>query len=120
MPYILVVSNDISCRRLYVDNLVRRGYLAVGVSSAIEAENLLKMGWPELVLACCMPATYEKDIERLRRIYDTNRPLVLITEEKPDPGWAATRNVIVYSSAMLDPRHLVETLRPWISNSHVA
>jgi hypothetical protein len=69
MSFVLVISRDANCRRLYVDNLVRRGYIVVGVASADEAEKLLANVTPNLVLVCCSPTRYEQDIEKLRTKY---------------------------------------------------
>lgn len=64
--YTLIVSSNAGCRKLYVDNLVRRGYLAVSVAGALEAEGLLGSMTPALILVCCMPIGYEQEIEQLR------------------------------------------------------
>lgn len=118
MPYILIVSHNATCRRLYVDNLVRRGYLAVGAASATEAQNLFTKGLPALVIACCMPVTYQRDIEQVRMIYDRARPLVLIAEDRPNPAWAAAHNVGVRLATEVDPRRLIDTLQPWLADRH--
>jgi DNA-binding NtrC family response regulator len=120
MSYILVVSDDSSCRRLYVDNLVRRGYVAAGVASAREAGTLIQETPPNLVVVCCNPDTYEQDIEQLRTIYDSALPVVLFTEDRPDPAWAASRNVVVRFTDTVDPRRLVEILRPLLPGGHAA
>jgi DNA-binding NtrC family response regulator len=120
MHYILVISQDSSCRRLYVDNLVRRGYLAVGVSSSREAANLLEISSPDLVLVCCMPDLYEREITRLRTTFGLTGPLVLMTADRPDPEWAARRNIAASLAETVDPQRLVETLRPWLPEMHVA
>ena len=114
MHYILVISQDVSCRRLYVDNLVRRGYLAAGVASTLEAANLLEVSKPDLTLVCCMPDTYEREIAGLRTTFDVTGPLVLITEDRPDPAWAARLNIAASLTDTVDPQRLVETLRPWL------
>ena len=114
MSYTLVVSSNASCRKLYVDNLVRRGHLAVSVASAIEAEGLLGTMTPGLVLVCCMPTGYEPEIERLRATYQLDRTLVLMSREKPAPAWAARWHVDLCSADPMDVRQLVEILRPWL------
>jgi DNA-binding NtrC family response regulator len=114
MLFILVVSRNVSCRRLYVDNLVRRGYVAVGVASAIEAENLLNTVTPDLVLVCCMPIGYEQDIEQFRTTYKLTGNLVLMSQDKPDPAWTARWNVTLCSADPRDLRRLVEILQPWL------
>jgi len=114
MPYTLVVSSNASCRKLYVDNLVRRGYLAVSVASATEAEGLLGTTLPHLVLVCCMLVGYEQEIEQLRTAYQLAGTLVLMGRDKPDPAWAARWNVDLCPADAMDVRQLVETLRPWL------
>lgn len=114
MSYTLVVSSNASCRKLYVDNLVRRGYLAVSVGSAIEAEGLLGTTMPGLVLVCGMPTGYEPEIERLRTNYQLARTLVLMGRDKPDPAWAARWHVDLCSADPVDVRQLVEILRLWL------
>jgi DNA-binding NtrC family response regulator len=114
MSYTLVVSSNASCRKLYVDNLVRRGYFAVSVASAIEAEGLLGILTPDLVLICCMPTGYAREIEQLRTIYQLAGTLVLVGRDKPDPAWAALWHVDLCSADPVDVRQLVETLRPWL------
>jgi len=115
MSFILVVSRNASCRRLYVDNLVRRGYVAVGVASALETENLLNSVMPDLVLICCMPTAYEPDVERFRRALGlVKTPIVLMSQDTPDPAWLAEWNVSLCATDLVDLRQLVEILRPWL------
>jgi hypothetical protein len=114
MSYTLVVSSNPSCRKLYVDNLVRRGHLAVGVASANEAEDLVGTTVPGLVLVCCMPTGYELEIEQLRAVYHKAGPLVLMSRDKPNPAWAARWHVDLCSVDPVDVRRLVEILRPWL------
>jgi CheY-like chemotaxis protein len=114
MSLTLVVSSNASCRKLYVENLVRRGYPAVSVASALEAEGLLASTTPHLVLVCCMPVGYEYEIEQLRTLYHPAGTLVFMGRDKPDPAWAARWHVNVCPSDPMDVRRLVETLRPWL------
>ena len=114
MPYTLVVSSNASCRKLYVDNLVRRGYLAVSVASAVEAEGLLGTTRPHLILVCCMPVGYEQEIEQLRTTYRLPGTLVLMGRDKPDPAWVERWHVDLCPADAADVRQLVETLRPWL------
>ena len=113
MSFVLVVSRDVNCRRLYVDNLVRRGYIVVGVASADEAERLLNNVTPNLVLVCCMPTTYQRDIEKLRTTYQlTSTPILLMNRDKPDPVWAARWNVTARPDDPIDLRQLADMLQP--------
>ena len=114
MSYTLVVSSNVSCRKLYVENLVRRGYLAVSVASAIEAKGLLKTTTPDLVLVCGMPTGYEQEIEQLRTTYQLAGTLVLMGRDEPDPAWAARWHVDLCPADPIDVRQLVEILRPWL------
>jgi hypothetical protein len=114
MSYTLVVSSNAGCRKLYVDNLVRRGYLAVSIASALEGERLLATIRPYLVVVCCMPIGYEEEIEHFRAAYQLTGPLVLMSRDRPDPVWAARWRVDLCRADPMDVRRLVETLRPWL------
>jgi DNA-binding response OmpR family regulator len=114
MSLVLVISRDANCRKLYVDNLVRRGYIVVGVSSADESERLLANVTPNLVLVCCMPTHYEQDIEKLRLKYELTSPILLMVRDKPDPIWAAKWDVTVHLDYPIDLRRLAELLQPWL------
>ncbi len=115
MSFVLVISRDANCRRLYVDNLVRRGYIVVGVASADEAEKLLAHVMPNLVLLCCMPTHYEQDVEKLRTRYQLiSTPIMLMVRDKPDPLWAAKWDVTVRPDYPIDLRQLAELLQPWL------
>lgn len=115
MSFVLVISRDTNCRKLYVDNLVRRGYIVIGVASADEAEHLFSRVTPDLVLVCCMPTGYEQDIEKLRTTYQlTATPILLMNRDKPDPVWAARWNVTVRTDDRGDLRQLADVLQPWL------
>lgn len=118
MSFVLVISREANCRKLYVDNLVRRGYIVVGVASADEAEKLLANVTPNLVLVCCMPTHYEQDIEKLRVKYELTSPILLMVRDKPDPVWAQKRNVTVRPDYPIDLQQLAELLRPWLPAMH--
>ena len=114
MSFTLVVSRNASCRKLYVENLVRRGYLAVSVASALEADGLLGTAMPDLVLVCCMPVGYEQEIEQLRSTYRVTGTLVLVGRDQPDPAWAERWHVDLCLSESVDVRQLVEMLGQWL------
>ena len=114
MSFVLVISRDANCRKLYVDNLVRRGYIVVGVASADEAEKLLANVSPNLVLVCCMPTHYERDIEKLRVKHELTSPILLMVRDRPDPVWVAKWQVTVHSDHPIDLRQLAELVQPWL------
>ena len=115
MSFVLLVSRDADCRRFYVDNLIRRGYIVVGVASAGEAERLLNNVTPDLVLVCCTPTTYPRDIEALRTTYRlTATPIVLVNRDSPDPAWAARWSVTVHPDDPVDPRQMADRLGQWL------
>jgi DNA-binding response OmpR family regulator len=114
IPLVLVISHNTSCRRLYVDNLVRRGYIAVGVTSGTEAENVFRTATPALVLVCCMPTDYQKEVERLRTVNGTAYPIVLISQDKPDPAWVRLWHADVCPADPMDLRRIVDILQPWL------
>src|SRR5512140_869995 len=95
MSYVLVCSNEASNRRLYVDNLVLRGYLSVGTASAAEAQNLVQRSTPRLIVLCSVTpydqqaeAQEEMELIRLRANRSIDPvPIVLVSPTCPDAHW---------------------------------
>jgi hypothetical protein len=66
MHYVLVVSKDANCRRLFVDNFVRRSHVAVGIASVEEGDRLLQRAAPEPIVICVRPIEVQDDLDKLR------------------------------------------------------
>jgi DNA-binding response OmpR family regulator len=115
MPYILVFANDSSCRRLFVDNLVMRGYVAVGSASVNEAHTLLQQQPPELIIVCCLYAGQEETIIELRNIPALdNTPILIASPDPQDREWVKALHVAATLPYPMDLRKLVQYLRPWL------
>ena len=115
MPFILVFSNDSSCRRLYVDNLVMRGYVAVGAASVGEARILLQHQLPELIIVCAIRTGQEETVVELRNMHFLdNVPIVMVTSEPPDREWTRAWNVSSSLPYPMDLRELLRHLHPWL------
>lgn len=115
MPFILVVASEGSCRRLYVDNLVMRGYVAVGTASTNEAHNLLQHSIPELIIVCTVRSGYEDAILDLHKMHSlANVPIILVSPDPPDPDWMKTWGVAGNLQYPIDLRKLLPYLRPWL------
>jgi DNA-binding response OmpR family regulator len=113
--YILVISRETDCRKLWVDNLVIRGHLAVGVASLTEAKRLLHNVSPGLILVCQIPDLQEMTMEEIRGVDKLNStPLVLLSAEAPDPQWMARWNIASHLPSPVDPRQLTVLLAPWL------
>lgn len=88
MKYVLVICRTTNYRSLWVDNLVVRGYLAVGVASLTEAERLIAAVRPKIVVLCQTSRIDERLIDKLEdstALADV--PRLLVSPEKPTPGW---------------------------------
>lgn len=124
MSYVLVCSNEASNRRLYVDNLVLRGYLTVGTASAAEAQNLVLRSMPRLIVLCSVTpydqqAEAQEEVELIR--LRANRgldsvPIVLVSPTCPDARWMSKWGIAAHIPYPLDCRRLVNLLSPWINN----
>ena len=115
MPYVLVVSHDVNARRLLVDNLVRRSYLAVGLASLAEGDRLLQRVVPELIVLCGQSIDLESDVDLLRSQYSFRSvPIVLVSPDAPDYTWLATWHIDASLHYPLDFGQIVDVLQPWL------
>jgi DNA-binding response OmpR family regulator len=115
MPFILVFANDSSCRRLFVDNLVMRGYVAVGSASVNEAHTLLEHQLPELIVVCCVHSGQEETIVELRNLPALdNVPILIASADPPDREWMKAWHVSSALPYPMDLRKLVQYLKPWL------
>jgi DNA-binding NtrC family response regulator len=115
MTYVLVVSQDSAYRRLLVDNLVLRGFVAVGVAGLAESEQLIQNTPPGMILIYGEPADYQPE---LVRIHSADRlahiPVVLISAGTLSAIRTEQDNIVAHFAASPDLRHVVERLRPWL------
>jgi DNA-binding NtrC family response regulator len=117
---ILIVCRNSNIRRFCVDNLVTRGYLAVGVASVDEGKEILKRHFPNFVMLCCEPRLAEDEIQKIRhdhaRLIDV--PLVMVSMERPDRVWMNKWNVAAQFPYPIDARRLIDLLMPWLDPNH--
>lgn len=116
--YVLVISRDRNCRRIHVDNLIARGFLAVGVSSVEGGLRLMQSHPPSLVVVCQMPEIEEDEIVHIRSVPElASTPVVLSNGDTPDPEWMAEWGIEAFIPFGEDVRHLIERLSPWLPSS---
>ena len=115
MTYVVVFSQDVTYRRLLVDNLVLRSFVAVGVASLTESDQLIQSTLPGLILIYGAPTQYEPELARL---HDIDRlahiPVVLISTGTLSAGRLERDNVAAHFADSPDLRRLVQQLRPWL------
>jgi DNA-binding response OmpR family regulator len=116
--YVLVISRDRNLRRLHVDNLIVRGFLAVGVASVEGGRRLLQSHSPSLVVVCQMPEIEEDVIDHIQSIPElASTPVVLSNGDPPDSEWMAERGIDAFIPFGEDMRHFIERLSPWLPSS---
>jgi hypothetical protein len=115
LMYVLVISNHVNVQRLYVDNLIIRGYLAVGATSPAKIERLIARHPPALVLLCQVPAADEagyNEIATHPALKDV--PLLLLSVEHNAPGWMDNSRT-VYDVHPLPISRLTDTVDGMVS-----
>jgi hypothetical protein len=117
--YVLIISHDRNCRRLYVDNLIIRGYLAAGVASINEGMRLLRNHLPSLILVCQMQEREEAELRRIRDVSGLgSTPIVLSNIQPPDPDWMAEWGIEAFIPFGIDVQQLLKRLTPWLTFSN--
>jgi hypothetical protein len=58
--------------------------------------------------------TLEPDIEKIRQLYVRSLPIIVVSQQKPDPAWMTRWQIAAHSSGLSDSRHLAEFLQPWL------
>ncbi len=115
--FILIISQDGNQRRLVDDNLILRGYLAVGIASVDEGKRLLRQTTPELIMICGRSIDVQDDLKKLRSHYgEAPVPIVLVSPDVVDPEWLAHWNIVAQLRDSMDLRRLVDTLQPWLAS----
>jgi DNA-binding NtrC family response regulator len=114
--FILVICQNSNIRRFCVDNLVTRGYIAVGVASADEGKEVLQHLVPEFVILCCEPKLSETEISRLRNYHPrlADIPVLMVSMEHPTREWLSRWKVAAQFPYPIDARRLVNLLSPWL------
>src|SRR5688572_15801831 len=86
--YILVISKNMSFRKVCMDNLVDRGHVAVGVASFTEGERMLHKALPDVVILCPHTEPIEPEISKIRANYRLKTtPILLVSPERPTREW---------------------------------
>ena len=121
MSLIWVCANDSGCRRLYVDNLVLRGYVAVGTASVAEARRLLERETPHIILACCLLDEQDEVVKNVRAYPQLDEvPIVLVSPDMPEREWMQRWGVATCLPYPTDLRKLVQLLQPWLAPTETA
>ena len=117
MGFILVIAQDANVRRFCVDNLVIRGYLAIGMARVVdECQELLASQVPESMLMCGEPERLEQDLKLFRSLHHLSfLPIVVISRERPSAEWMTRWHITAHIPSFPDARDLVDRLRPWLS-----
>jgi hypothetical protein len=118
--FILVICQNSNIRRFCVDNLVTRGYIAVGVASADEGKEVLHHLVPEFIILCAEPKLAEVDINKVRNFHVrlTAVPILLVSMEHPNRAWLQEWNVAAQFPYPIDARRLVDLLMPWLQSKN--
>jgi hypothetical protein len=116
MGFILVIAQDTNVRRFCVDNLVIRGYLAIGMARIVdECQELLATQAPEFLLMCGEPEQLERDLTGFRSLHQLSFvPIVVISRDRPSPDWIAKWHISAHIRSFPDARRLVDLLKPWL------
>ncbi|MBN1122306.1 MAG: hypothetical protein JXJ17_14610 [Anaerolineae bacterium] len=118
--YVLVISRERNRRRLYVDNLIARGYLAAGVASVDEGTKLLNKHIPSLVMICQL-AEEDTAIDHLRnKLKLASTPVVITSVEPPVPEWMTRWKIDAYIPFGDDIQHFIKKLKPWLPSLSTA
>jgi DNA-binding NtrC family response regulator len=115
LMYVLVISNHVNVQRLYVDNLIIRGYLAVGANSPARIEQLIARHPPALVLLCQVPSADESDYKVIMAHPALNDvPVLLLSVDNNAPRWMDDSRT-VYDIHPLPISRLIDTVDAMIT-----
>lgn len=113
--YVLVISKELSFRRLVVANLVIRGYLAVGVASVEEARRLVENVKPKLVVLSKAGRVSDGEMRLLREVETLSPvPLIVISAETPDVEMMRRWDIDDHLLP-LDVQDMVEKMSAWLT-----
>ncbi|MEP7285239.1 MAG: hypothetical protein ABI947_05670 [Chloroflexota bacterium] len=114
--FILVISRNSNLRRFCVDNLVIRGYVAVGVASIEnECQVLLHNEEPQLILMCGELVQLEPELTTLHNQYKLEAiPVGIITVQKPEREWVNHWNIAGYIAYRIDTQRLMAMVHAWL------
>ena len=120
MGTVLIICRNLNIRKFYVDNLTARGYRTVGITSLSEDGIELLEGCspghfiPSLALMWGELTALEPDIAKFRQSYANSVPIIVVSQQKPDPDWMTKWQIAAHSSGLSDSRHLTDFLQPWL------
>ncbi len=118
VTYILVLSRGLNLRRYCVDNLVIRGYIAIGLASIHEGATLFQRNPPDCILLCQIPDLNEGDLKAIRTYPELDRtPLLIMSADRPAPDWMARWRIATHLAPLTAASEIVEQLSPWLSGS---
>lgn len=113
--YVLVISKELTFRRLVVANLVIRGHLAVGVASVDEARRLVENVQPKLVVLSKAGRVSDGEARSLREVAAlASVPLLVISAESPDAE-VMQRWEIEDHLLPLDVQDMVDKMSAWLT-----
>ncbi|HOA24844.1 MAG TPA: hypothetical protein PK801_01995 [Aggregatilineales bacterium] len=113
--YVLVISKELSFRRLVVANLVIRGYLAVGVANVEEARRLVENVKPKLVVLSKAGRVSDGEMRLLREVEMLAMvPLIVISAETPDAEMMRRWDIDDHLLP-LDVQDMVEKMSVWLT-----
>jgi hypothetical protein len=113
--YVLILSRGLNLRRYCVDNLVIRGYVAVGLASIHEGATLFQRRLPTCILLCQISDLNENDLRAIRSYPELDTiPLLVMSAEFPAPDWMARWRIATHLAPLTAASEIVEQLRPWL------
>ena len=121
MGTVLVICSKPNIRKFYVDNLIVRGYPAIGVANLSEGSAKLgkidepRQFTPALVLMWGALAMLEPDIENIRQSYADSVPIIVVSDERPAPAWMKKWNIADHRAGLSDGRKLMTFLQRWLN-----
>lgn len=115
--YALVISREPNYRKVMVDALVARGYLAAGVCSPQEGVRLIEHRLPGVVIVYGVVAFAERLLRILRTLAKLeNQPVVIISEKTPARTWMNEWGVDACLSLDAGAPAVVDEVSEWLEH----
>lgn len=113
--YTLVISSAAGCRKLLVRNLTIRGYLAVGVSSVREGQELVARNKPRLIILCEVADIPDSELAEVRAEPGlASVPILVVSAEVPSPRLLEEWDVASYLPSGAGLPELIHLMEPWL------
>jgi hypothetical protein len=114
--YILVISTNMSFRKVCIDNLVNRGHVAVGVPSFTEGQNLLQKAMPDAIVICPHTESAEPEVQKIRSHYRLkSTPILLISPDRSHQEIMSNWKVSAHAVYPVDAHRFVDALMPLLA-----